>query len=120
MLEFGGATLLPAAASVAITGRVGESPASLPMLTFCNGSFTFGARIGLAALSTCVSATHARATGVGWTIGIGYIGAVFSPLLGCPLLPTQLGPPNYFLSISSVLAIATLSTMPIRRRQPAV
>lgn len=113
------ATLLLAAVSVAITGRVGDSLPLLLALTFCSGFFAFGAQIGLTALSAYVYPTHARATGVGWTIGIGRIGAVFGPLLGGLLLQMKLGLPNYFLAISSVLVIAALSTFLIRRHQPA-
>lgn len=112
-------TLLLAGICVAVTGRVSNSLPLLLLLTFCSGLFAFGAQIGLVALATHVYPTHARATGVGWTIGIGRIGAVFGPLLGGLLLQAKLGLPNYFLTISSVLVIAALSTFLIRRHQPA-
>lgn len=112
-------TLLLAGSCVAITGRVSDSLPLLLLLTFCSGLFAFGAQIGLVALATHVYPTHARATGVGWTIGIGRIGAVFGPLLGGLLLQAKLGLPNYFLTISSVLLIAAVSTALIRRHQPA-
>ncbi len=114
------AALLLAAVSVAVTGRVGQSLPLLLALTFCSGFFAFGAQIGLAALTAHIYPTHARSTGVGWTIGIGRIGAVLGPLLGGILLQMQLGLPNYFLAISSVLVVAALSTFVIRRHQPGV
>lgn len=112
--------LLLAAVSVVITGRVGHSLPLLLALTFCSGFFAFGAQIGLAALATYVYPTHVRSTGVGWTLGIGRIGAILGPLLGGLLLQMKLGLPNYFLAISSVLVVAALSTFLIRRHQPPV
>jgi len=50
-------------------------------LVFCIGVFIQGGFVGMYALSSKSYPTHIRATGIGWAIGVGRLGAVFGPAL---------------------------------------
>lgn len=112
------ATLLLAALSVIITGRVGQSLPLLLVLVFCCGFFSFGAQISLNTLAAHIYPTRARSTGVGWALGIGRIGSILGPLVGGLLLQMKLGLANYFLVFSTLLFAAAASAFVVRRHQP--
>jgi AAHS family 4-hydroxybenzoate transporter-like MFS transporter len=82
---------------------VGES-AVLGVIVFLTGGCVIGGQIALNALAASLYPTAARATGVGWALGVGRLGSVVGPLVGGLLLraDAQLG------DIMSVCAVAPL------------
>ncbi len=75
-------------AAVAVAG-VGLAHRSVPLTTlavFASGFCIVGGQIAANALASGSYPTAARATGVGWALGIGRIGSIVGPLVGGVLL----------------------------------
>jgi AAHS family 4-hydroxybenzoate transporter-like MFS transporter len=53
---------------------------------------------------------YMRATGLGWALGIGRLGAIVAPLLGGYLLARGLPPPQIFLCACVFALIAAIAT----------
>ena len=67
-------------------GVAGNSFIMLAMLSFGAGFCVVGSQIGANALASTFYPAAARATGIGWALGIGRLGAIAGPLLGGSLL----------------------------------
>ncbi|MGY4721565.1 MFS transporter [Naumannella cuiyingiana] len=61
---------------------------------------------------------HARATGVGWALGIGRLGAICGPILGGLLLDTGLGPQWSFYLFAVASATGLLATLALYATRP--
>jgi MFS transporter, AAHS family, 4-hydroxybenzoate transporter len=77
-----GASFFGAALLIAAMGIAGDSFAVLAMLSFGAGFCVVGSQIGANALASTFYPAAAHATGVGWALGIGRLGAIAGPLLG--------------------------------------
>ncbi|MFI0350187.1 MFS transporter [Actinomadura sp. 9N407] len=72
------------------------------------GVFVNGCVAGLYALTPSIYGPDVRATGVGWGIGIGRIGAILSPLVAGRLLDAGWSPGQLFLLVAAVLVLGGL------------
>jgi MFS transporter, AAHS family, 4-hydroxybenzoate transporter len=77
-----GASFFGAALLIAAMGIAGDSFAVLAMLSFGAGFCVVGSQIGANALASTFYPAAAHATGIGWALGIGRLGATAGPLLG--------------------------------------
>jgi MFS transporter, AAHS family, 4-hydroxybenzoate transporter len=77
-----GASFLGAALLIAAMGIAGNSFVMLVMLSFGAGFCVIGSQIGANALASTFYPAAAHATGIGWALGIGRLGAIAGPLLG--------------------------------------
>jgi MFS transporter, AAHS family, 4-hydroxybenzoate transporter len=68
------------------------------------GFFCIGAQLCVVAIASGFYPIELRATGVGWSMGIGRVGAVVGPLVGGLLIRGPTGHPLLFI----VLAVASL------------
>jgi MFS transporter, AAHS family, 4-hydroxybenzoate transporter len=75
-----------AALLIAAMGVAGNSFIMLAMLSFGAGFCVVGSQIGANALASTFYPAAARATGIGWALGIGRLGAIAGPLLGGSLV----------------------------------
>lgn len=66
----------------AAVGMAGGAGGLITAIVALAGAGVVGAQIGMTALAANLYPTAARATGVGWGLGIGRIGAVISPTVG--------------------------------------
>jgi len=73
------------------------------------GFFLFGSMIGLYALVPNLYPAPIRATGMGWAIGIGRLGAILSPLLAGALLDLQWPVSTLFMIFSAPLLISLVA-----------
>jgi AAHS family benzoate transporter-like MFS transporter len=127
-LNFGGVVGLLVAGMVA--DRIGMKPATLGwfivaavllavlsikmpaialyVAVFLSGSFVFSAQVLVYAYTTRAYPPEARATGLGWTAGIGRIGAICGPLLGGLLLTAGIVYPWGFYAFAVVAALAAV------------
>jgi MFS family permease len=127
-LNFGGVVGLLVAGMVA--DRIGMKPATLGwfivaavllavlsikmpaialyVAVFLSGSFVFSAQVLVYAYTTRAYPPQARATGLGWTAGIGRIGAICGPLLGGLLLTAGIVYPWGFYAFAVVAALAAV------------
>ncbi|WP_150253116.1 MFS transporter [Nocardiopsis deserti] len=78
------------------------------------GVFVNGCVAGLYALTPSVYEPSVRATGVGWGIGVGRIGAIVSPLVAGWLLDAGWTPANLFLLVAGVLLLGGLTARAFR------
>jgi MFS transporter, AAHS family, 4-hydroxybenzoate transporter len=108
-----GASFLGAALLIAAMGIAGDSFLALVMLSFGAGFCVIGSQIGANALATTFYPTAAHATGIGWALGIGRLGAIAGPLLGGLLLARNWPSATVFvlgaiLSICASIAILAM------------
>ncbi|GAA2914108.1 MFS transporter [Streptosporangium fragile] len=78
------------------------------------GLFVNGCVAGLYALTPSVYRVEVRATGVGWGIGIGRVGAIVSPLVAGRLLDAGWEPGQLFLLVAVVLVAGGLAVRAFR------
>jgi AAHS family 4-hydroxybenzoate transporter-like MFS transporter len=100
--RFGGCRVLPVlygagAVTVALLGQAGASVPALALLTFGAGVFVVGSQNSANALSAMFYPTAMRATGVGWCLGIGRIGAISGPLVAGFLISLRWPTASIFL-----------------------
>jgi MFS family permease len=81
---------------------------ALYVAVFLSGSFVFSAQVLVYAYTTRAYPADARATGLGWTAGIGRIGAICGPLLGGLLLTAGIVYPWGFYAFAVVAALAAI------------
>lgn len=112
------ATLLPAfvigAACTAALGTAGTSVALAALYASLAGVFLgFGAS-GVVALSALAYPTAIRSTGIGWAMGMGRLGQVFSPLVAGALLGAGQGVGGVFLAFGIAPLIAAVAVLALR------
>ena len=87
------------AASI-IVACVGYATGSLPLLLFVlffAGFTSMGCQFGLNAVASGSYDTNARATGLGWALGVGRLGAILGPILVGALLAMDLSIATLFV-----------------------
>jgi MFS transporter, AAHS family, 4-hydroxybenzoate transporter len=114
------------AVAIAMIGQVGQSSALLLAITFVAGFFSIGAQLCTVAFVASFYETFLRATGVGWSVGVGRVGAIIGPVLGGLLLGAGVGTPTLFVvtgvaSLGSAAAMLAMGWFVLRgkRREPA-
>jgi AAHS family 4-hydroxybenzoate transporter-like MFS transporter len=95
---------------VVVARLVGSSPSFLMLVIFFSGFLTISAQVGMNAMAAGLYPAGIRATGVGWALGIGRIGAITGPLIGGVLASLRLDIQDYFLLFGSVLMTAAIAT----------
>ncbi|MER5185313.1 aromatic acid/H+ symport family MFS transporter [Streptomyces sp. NPDC002896] len=98
-----------------------SSVAALYVLNALAGALIIGGQNTVHILVMDAYGIEARATGLGWALGIGRLGALLGPLIGGYLLALDLPFPMYFVvfAVPAVLASATaLALRSVRARQP--
>jgi AAHS family 4-hydroxybenzoate transporter-like MFS transporter len=88
---------------------IGSSPVFLMVIIFLSGFLTISAQVGLNALAAAIYPASIRATGVGWALGLGRIGAIAGPLIGGVLASLRLDIQGYFLIFGLILTIAAIA-----------
>ena len=86
-----------AAPLMAALGFFGSTPGLAMPLIFATGACLIGGQIGLNALAATFYSTEMRATGTGWALGVGRVGAILGPLVGGLLLSAGVPVPQMFL-----------------------
>ena len=75
------------------------------------GMLTVGAQMCIIGLSASFYDTSLRATGVGWSLGAGRVGAVIGPLIGGVLIAAGLSTPALFVVAGLVSLAAALAVL---------
>jgi AAHS family 4-hydroxybenzoate transporter-like MFS transporter len=101
------------AIAIALIGYTGGSGAWLCALTFVAGVCSIGAQLCTVALCSGFYDTSVRATGIGWSMGVGRIGAIAGPVLGGLLLGAGISSPVLFCiagaaSVGAAIAVFAL------------
>ena len=114
--------LLLGTGCVGLYGFVGQSVPLLLSVCFLIGFFVMGGFIGLYAVAARIYPTELRTTGIGWTIGVGRIGAIIGPYLGGIMIALQWSTATNFVFFALPLVVAGFAAYSIRARelQPGV
>ena len=102
------------ALSITSIGLWGDTDAALLGLAFLSGVLTIGAQMCTVTLCASFYETDLRATGVGWALGIGRIGAVVGPVLGGLLLASGVPVEGLFLMVGLMSVIAGSTMLALR------
>lgn len=103
-----GVGYLCGAVAIAFIGQSAHSEALLLTVCFIAGALSIGAQMCVVALGAIFYETAVRATGVGWLIGTGRIGAILGPILGGALIAQGVSVPGLFVVGGSVSLVAAL------------
>jgi AAHS family 4-hydroxybenzoate transporter-like MFS transporter len=103
------------AVGVALLGWVGNSGPELLVAALVAGMLTVGAQMCIIGLSASFYDTSLRATGVGWSLGSGRVGAVVGPVIGGVLIAAGLSTPALFfvaglVSLAAALAVFAMGS----------
>jgi benzoate transport len=97
----------------------GQAEGNLQQLTLMAavaGFFSNAGMVGMYAVMAHAFPTHARAFGTGFTIGLGRIGSIVSPVLAGYLFSLELGLPTVatYMAVGSLLAALVFSRLTLR------
>jgi benzoate transport len=102
--------------STALFGYVPADLLTLQLSAALAGFFIFATMIGLYSIISRTFPTHVRATGTGFTIGIGRVGSALSPLLAGLLFASGIGraPVSLTMATAVLLGAALLALFSVR------
>jgi AAHS family 4-hydroxybenzoate transporter-like MFS transporter len=106
-----GAAYAASAVFIAVIAFGGVNLTVLLIGAALSGFGVVGAQIGCNALAASVYPTAIRATGVGWALGVGRIGAIVGPLVGGMLLAAAWSPQNIILMAVIPALIASVAVL---------
>jgi MFS transporter, AAHS family, 4-hydroxybenzoate transporter len=104
-----GVSFLLGTVAIAMLGRFGRSGLWLSAIAFFAGAFSIGAQMCTIALCAEFYETFLRSTGVGWTIGIGRIGAIVGPVVGGMMLAAGVPVSILFLAVAATSCAAAIT-----------
>ncbi len=101
--------------AIALIGQSGQSSAMLLATAFAAGFFATGAQLCTIAFGATFYDTQVRATGVGWSMGVGRVGGVLGPVIGGLLIGAGVTTPTLFLLTGGVALCAALAAWAMGR-----
>jgi AAHS family 4-hydroxybenzoate transporter-like MFS transporter len=100
--------------AVVMLGAAAATGAGLKLAVFAVGVTVLGNQLALNALVGLVYPTAIRATGAGWALGVGRIGAICGPLIGGALLARHLPTTQLFMAPAIPLLIGAFAGLLLR------
>jgi MFS transporter, AAHS family, 4-hydroxybenzoate transporter len=107
-------TYAAAAAALLIVSSEVAAPLTLVLSLLVIGNGVVGGQAALNALSASLYPTRARATGVGWALGMGRIGAISAPVIGGAFLGANASPRRVFVFAVLLAACCTCGVAAMR------
>jgi MFS transporter, AAHS family, 4-hydroxybenzoate transporter len=107
-------SLAVACVAIAFIGQPGLSLGVLTAVVTIAGCGIVGSQPGINALSATSYPTYLRATGVGWGLGIGRIGAIVGPVVGGQLMAQKWSTQDMFLTAALPALVSTLAMICMR------
>ena len=101
--------------AVGAIGQLGHSAVFVTVAIFAAGFCIVGGQIAANALAAGYYPTSVRATGVGWALGIGRVGAIVGPLIGGALLDMKWSAGQVFLMAAAAALCAALAAFSLSR-----
>jgi AAHS family 4-hydroxybenzoate transporter-like MFS transporter len=101
--------------AIACIGLSAGSPAAMLGASAIAGALSIGAQMCVVALGATFYQTALRATGVGWLMGTGRIGAILGPILGGVLIAAGVAGPRLFLVAGAVSLLCALGVFTMGR-----
>lgn len=106
--------LLTTAVFIALFGVLAGNLAWAFPIAIAIGVFLFGSMVGLYAITPSLYPPAIRATGMGWAIGIGRIGAILAPLIAGFLVDRGWKTPDLYYAYAVPMIVAVLSVRALR------
>lgn len=106
------------ALAIASIGVAAGSSLALNTTAFAAGFLSIGAQMCTVALCAAFYDTFSRATGIGWSMGVGRIGAIGVPLLGGVLLDAGMASDQLFIVVGAASIGAAVSVFMVGRFLP--
>jgi AAHS family 4-hydroxybenzoate transporter-like MFS transporter len=103
------------AGAIALMGAAGPSKAFLLLACLAAGFFSIGAQMCTVALCATFYDTSLRATGVGWSMGVGRTGAICGPVVGGILIARGVTTPTLFI-IAGIVSLGASAAILIMGR----
>jgi AAHS family 4-hydroxybenzoate transporter-like MFS transporter len=100
---------------VALIGSIGGSFATMLTVVFTAGFFSIGAQLSVVTLAATYYPTSLRATGIGWSMGVGRIGAMIGPVVGGLLITAGFAAPELFLAAAATSFLAGMGILAMGR-----
>lgn len=94
---------------VACIGLNGLPAFAMAGFVFFSGFCVLGVQLGLNAACGLIYPTRVRATGAGWSFGIGRLGGIIGPMLGAWLISMHLSMQQLFIAPAVPLAIGAVA-----------
>ncbi len=101
--------------AVGAIGQFGHSAVFVTMAIFAAGFCIVGGQTAANALAAGLYPTSARATGVGWALGIGRVGSIVGPLVGGALLTMKWSAGEVFATAACAALCAALAAFSLSR-----
>ncbi|WP_432258375.1 MFS transporter [Cupriavidus sp. TMH.W2] len=101
--------------AIALLGVAGDSAEMLSTMAFAAGCLSIGAQMCTLALCAAFYDTHLRATGIGWSVGVGRVGAIIGPVLGGILFGAGMDTEQLFIAVGATSLGASVSVFLIGR-----
>ena len=95
---------------VALIGQIGHSGGGLLVAAFVAGTLAVGAQMCAIGLAASFYDASLRATGVGWSLGAGRVGAVAGPALGGVLIAAGLSTQSLFI-VAGLVSLGAASSV---------
>ena len=111
-----GTTLLAGALATVLLGSVMGGGVVLQATILIAGACTNGSQAGLNALAATIYPTPLRATGTGWALGVGRIGAILGPLAGGGLIAAGFAPQRVLALAAAPVLVAAVALVLLARR----
>lgn len=107
------ASFLLSVLTIALIGQPSISPVLLFTVIAMSGFCIIGGQPALNAFATNYYPTSLRATGVGWSLGIGRFGSVLGPLIGALLISQKWSNNSLFIAASVPALISAITVLGI-------
>lgn len=101
--------------AIAVIGASAHSTGLLLLTCFIAGALSIGAQMCVVALGASFYETAIRATGIGWLMGTGRIGAIMGPVLGGLLIGAGMSAANLFVVAGGVSLLAAIGVFAMGR-----
>ena len=108
------------AVGVCLVGFTGHSGPLFLAASLIAGLFAVGAQMCTVGFLAAFYDTHTRATGVGWGLGVGRIGAVVGPTIGGVFIGLGMPTPTLFLIAGAMAAVAALGVVGVGRARSGI
>lgn len=109
--------LVAAAGFIALFGGFAADLTWAFVIALAIGVFLFGSMVGLYAITPILYPAAIRATGMGWAIGIGRVGAILAPAIAGLLVDAGWDTPHlyYAYAVPMVLAVLSVRALSLNR-----
>ena len=110
--------LLASAVGVVLMGAMSDDTLARTLGAFVAGAGVMGGQTALVVVAGAFYPTFVRATGIGWGLGVGRVGAIVGPLVGGWMIAAHWSPRDIFMAAAAPPICAAALLLVLRARVP--